>query len=84
MNVLKAILAERNMTLKQLAGLSGVSKRTLDPYLSGKAEWKNARASILLSVADALEIDPHALVQGKVEINISTEKEKMQKDKKNT
>mgnify|MGYP004457615149 CR=1 FL=1 len=63
--------------------LKSINERTLDPHLSGKAEWKNARASILLSVADALEIDPHTLVQGKVEINILTE-EKIQKNKKNT
>lgn len=71
MDVIKAILIERGMTIRQLADLSGVSKRTLDPYVSGKAEWKNARGHILLAVADALEIDPHVLVDGKVKISIS-------------
>ena len=47
--------------------LKNINKRTLDPYLSGKAEWKNAKASILLSLTDTLEIDPHTLAEGKVQ-----------------
>ena len=35
------------------------------------AEWGNARGKILLAVADALDVDPHLLVNGKAEIRIT-------------
>lgn len=73
MDVIKAILMEREMTVRQLSELSGVKKRTLEPYICGKAKWKNARGYILLSVADALNVDPHLLVEGKAHINITKE-----------
>ena len=62
MSTIKQLLVERNMTVQSLADKAGVSKRTLDPYISGKADWKNARGFILLAVADALEVDPHVLI----------------------
>lgn len=30
--------------------------------MSGKSKWKNARGQVLLAVADALELDPHDMV----------------------
>lgn len=70
MSVIKVLLAEKKMTTQQLAEKSGISKRTLDPYIAGKSEWKNARGHVLLAVADALNIDPHVLVEGKVKIEL--------------
>ena len=51
------------MTVQQLADKAGLSKRTLDSYVSEKAQWENARGHFLLAVADALDIDPHVLVR---------------------
>ena len=70
MAILKLILAERNLTTSQLADMAGVKKRTLDSYVSGKAEWKNARSELLIAVADALDIDPRILLNGEVQINL--------------
>ena len=63
MSKIKSLLSEREMTVQQLADKAGLSKRTLDPYVSGKAQWENARGHVLLAVADALDIDPHVLVR---------------------
>ena len=63
MNYIKEIMAEKNLTTEALAKKAGVSKRTLDPYMSGKSKWKNARGQVLLAVADALDLDPHILVE---------------------
>ena len=49
--------------MQQLADKAGLSKRTLDSYVSEKAQWENARGHFLLAVADALDIDPHVLVR---------------------
>lgn len=65
MNYVKEIMAEKSLTTDALAKKVGVSQRTLDPYMSGKSKWKNARGQLLLAVADTLEIDPHVLVEEK-------------------
>lgn len=74
MAILKLLLAERNLTTSQLAKKAGVKKRTLDPYVSGKANLRNARGELLIAVADALEIDPHILVNGEIQINLKSTK----------
>lgn len=72
MDVVKAILIQKGMSIKEFADKAGVSRRTIDPYISGTAQWSNARAAILLKVADALDVDPHLLVNGKAEIKITS------------
>lgn len=64
MNYVKEVMAQKGLlTTQALADKAGISKRTLDPYMSGKSKWMNARGQVLLAVADALEIDPHVLVE---------------------
>lgn len=70
MNKIKVLLSERDMTVKQLSDVSGIPRRTLDPYISGKAKWENCTGKVLLAVSDALDIDPHALVEGSVKVEI--------------
>lgn len=62
-STIKELLEERGMTVQNLADDVGVSKRTLDPYIAGKSKWRNARGHLLIAVADALEVDPHALIE---------------------
>ena len=70
MDVLKALLIEKNKTVKDFCQESGVSRKTLDPYFAEKAKWANASAELLLKVSDTLDVDPHILINGKVEIRI--------------
>jgi len=80
MDIVKAMLLERGMTVKELAEMASVSRRTIDPYISGSAKWSNARAGVLLKIADALEVDPHILVDGKAEIKISVGQQEDRED----
>ena len=72
MNVVKALLIQRGMTAQELADKAGIKKRALDPYMRDASEWGNARGKVLLAVADALDIHPHLLVNGKAEIKITS------------
>ena len=62
MDCVKKKMAEKGLTTEALAIKANIKKRTLDPYMSGKSKWKNARGQVLLAVADALELDPHDMV----------------------
>ena len=63
--ILKELLKERGLTVQAFADMAGVSKRSLDSYMSGVQEWRSARGEQLLKVADALNVDPHVLVYGR-------------------
>lgn len=58
---LKEALAQRGMTVARLSEVSGVSKRTLDAYMTGYRKVTRSPAHIMLAIADALDIDPRAL-----------------------
>lgn len=59
MLVLREILHEKGITSKQLADMTGISKRTIDEY-RGKRR-KEPSLSNGLKIADAIGIDPHEL-----------------------
>lgn len=59
---LKKILAERNITLKELGSMTGISSRSLEPYMSGRKSFKVASTLTTVKVADALNIDIHQLL----------------------
>jgi len=67
MSPLKRILSERGMSLKKFAELSGLSSRSLEPYMAGRKDFRNARAWQAVRVADALGIDIHELFCDKEE-----------------
>lgn len=50
------------LTQKQLADLSGVNVRQIQRVEIGEAEAGNLTAKNLLAIADALGVDPHALL----------------------
>lgn len=58
---IKEIMAMRGITAHRLAEKSGVSVRTIEQYMSGRADIKNARAHIVVSLAEALEVTPKQL-----------------------
>ena len=74
MNYVKYLLLEKKMTTQALADLAGVNKRSLEPYITGKASWRNARAHMLLSVADALGVDPRDLVDSDIQVVVKQKK----------
>ena len=59
MTALAAIMKERRVTSQQLADQTGISKRTIDNYRSDRNALTLAAG---LRIADALGIDPHALL----------------------
>lgn len=60
---LRRLLDERGWSTQRLAEVSHLSRRTLEPYVSSLSSFRNARAWILIAVADALQVDPHLLLE---------------------
>lgn len=52
------------LTQQQLANLSGVNVRQIQRVELGEAEAGNLTAKNLLSIADALGVDPRGLIAG--------------------
>lgn len=51
------------LTQKQLAEASGVNIRAIQKVENGEVKAENMTAKNLLSIADALGVDPHILVE---------------------
>lgn len=49
-------------SVRALADAAGVNARSLEQYSSGRCLWSNARASMIVPVADALGIHPRDLI----------------------
>lgn len=58
----KRILKEKDMSLQEFAAEAGLNSRSLEPYMSGAKDWRNARAWLLIATADALGVDPKILL----------------------
>lgn len=61
MFILREIMKEKNITSQALADKTGISKRTIDEYRSGRR--KEPSLSNGLKIADALGIKPHDLIK---------------------
>lgn len=61
MTKLNEILSEKKLTTKWLAENTGISKKTLDDYRSGRR--KEPSLSKGLKIAKALNINPYDLIQ---------------------
>lgn len=57
---IKALLSERNMTIKELSEKTGISINTL--YSITKRDSSNVRLSTLEAIAKALDVKPEALM----------------------
>ena len=60
---LKQLLKEKGYTVQEFSELSGLSKRSLDIYMSGKRKFDKTQFWFALKVADTLDIDPHELLE---------------------
>ena len=54
---LRAIMNYRNRKISQLANITGISRRTIESYTSGKVSLLDARAENVLKIANALDAD---------------------------
>ena len=77
---LKEILKERNMTIKELSKLSGISQNTL--YSITKRDNTLARFDIVEKIASVLDISPQELIISKTgnDKNIQAKEKKLLRD----
>lgn len=61
-NILARLRHERNLTQAQLAEKSGVHKMAISRLERGGRPLSNLRLSTALALADALQEDPHRLL----------------------
>lgn len=60
--MLSKLMKEKCITSQQLSELTGISKRTIDEYRGSRK--KEPSLSNGLKIADALNVDPHELLEG--------------------
>lgn len=61
-NALRKFRQAQGLTLKRLSELSGVPMRAIQKYEGGVYEISNMTLRYALMLCDALEIDPHTLL----------------------
>ena len=59
---LKKLRIDRGLTQKQLAELANIPLKTLLEYEQNRRQLVNARAGIVIKLADALDIHPRDLI----------------------
>lgn len=67
---LKALLCKRKMQIKDLSAQTGISKNTIDNYLSGQKSLPNAENAI--KIAKALDTSVEFLVTGQKGVDVSS------------
>lgn len=60
---LQIMREKRNLTQKELAEKAGVNFRTFQRYDAADKSLSGAAASTVLKIADALECDPHEILE---------------------
>lgn len=50
-------------SVRALADAAGVNARSLEQYSTGRCLWANARAAMIVPVADALGVHPRELLE---------------------
>ena len=65
MSTLKKLIKAKGYTTASFAEKAGVSKRTLDVYVSGRRDFANTPVWLAVKIADALEVDIHELIEGR-------------------
>lgn len=75
MSTLKRLIKSKGYTTASFASSIGVSKRTLDVYVSGKRDFVNTPVWLAVKIADALDVDIHDLIEkSKESINEDTKR----------
>lgn len=60
--MLKDLLINLGITQSQLSRMTGINLRQIQKMCAGEYKMENITGRNLLLIADALKIDPHALV----------------------
>lgn len=63
MSILKKLMKDKGYTKIFLAEKSGVSVRTLEPYIAGSRKFCNTPLWLAVKIADALDVDVHVLME---------------------
>jgi transcriptional regulator with XRE-family HTH domain len=56
------LIRDKDYTIESLAKKAGVNPRSLEQYSSGRYSLRNARAYIIVAIADALKMHPRDLI----------------------
>ena len=59
---LKDALKQKGWTVQRLSDETGISKRTLDKYMTGERDLRRAEAANVIKIADILGIHPRELM----------------------
>lgn len=63
MSRLKELMNERGYTKASVSELSGISVRTLEPYIAGSRKFANTPLWLAVKIADTLGVDVHDLME---------------------
>lgn len=63
MGRLKELMNERGYTKASMSELSGISVRTLEPYIAGSRKFENTPLWLAVKIADTLGVDVHDLME---------------------
>ena len=61
--MLKEILIEKKVSQSELSRRTGINLRQVQKMVSGEYKMENITGKNLLAIADALDVDPHKLLQ---------------------
>lgn len=61
--MLKEILIEKKVSQSELSRRTGINLRQVQKMVSGEYKMANITGKNLLAIADALDVDPHKLLQ---------------------
>lgn len=71
MSTLKRLMKENGYTKASFAEKSGISVRTLEPYIAGSRKFNNTPLWLALKIADTLDVDVHVLMEESYEKDIT-------------
>ena len=77
-----AVLKYRECTISALAKSTGISKRTLESYASGRVSLLDAKAGTVLRIADVLDVSVEVLLGGNMEQFYRRERNILQRRRK--
>ena len=60
---LRELMKSKGITTKKLSELSGISARTIEQYVCERCPMRNARAYVIIPLAEALDVHPKDLLE---------------------
>lgn len=63
MSRLKDLMNEKGYTKASFSEASGISVRTLEPYIAGSRKFENTPLWLAVKIADTLDVNVHDLME---------------------